>query len=356
MKGTKNVDSRPTKHIRARSFAFGVAALLVPQAVACGSGAIDLGTGGIAPAQDRTAVSMNRGATGAAAAAGSVDETSSGQAGSMAGSFAQAIGAAGTLSASGRSAPIAGARAQAGSAGSSSAPLSSSGCGIDPPADDSDIVVDSMRATYLVDLATGYDKRRAYPLVMAFHGAGVTADAFRGYLNLPPVTGADAILVHPNCSNDAPTWDMQRDTQVFDALVKKLESEYCIDTSRVFIAGHGSGAFFVSALGCLRGASLRGIASLSGGPPSGTCAGEPAVWMTQGNADMSVQSGRSNRSFWAKHNHCDDISMSVPVDPAPCVEYLGCDDGFPVRYCEYDGNLDLPSFAASGLWGFFKQL
>lgn len=351
------MDRRPIKHIRARCITTSVALMLVAQAVACGTGAIDLGARGGAFAQAGTSASMSGGTTGAAAAAGSVDKAASGHAGSTATGSAPAMGGAGMLATSGQASPLAGDGAQAGSGGSSDAvPLSSSGCGMDPPAVDNAIMVDAMRASYLVDLATGYDKRRPYPLVMAFHGAGVTGDAFRGYLNLPPVTGADAILVHPNCSNDAPTWDMQRDTQVFDALLTKLESEYCIDLRRIFIAGHGSGAFFVSSLGCVRGDQLRGIASLSGGPPSGTCVGELAVWVTQGNADMSVQSGRSNRSFWAKHNRCDDVSMSSPVDPAPCVEYLGCDPGFPVRYCEYDGNLDLPSFAASGLWAFFKQL
>ena len=45
-----------------------------------------------------------------------------------------------------------------------------------------------------------------------------------------------------------------------------------------------------------------------------------------------------------------------PVDPAPTVEYAGCDPGFAVRYCEYDGEHNLPRYAPKGIWDFFKTL
>jgi hypothetical protein len=48
--------------------------------------------------------------------------------------------------------------------------------------------------------------------------------------------------------------------------------------------------------------------------------------------------------------------MSMPVDPAPTVEYAGCDAGFAVRYCEYDGEHNLPAYAPKGIWDFFKTL
>jgi poly(3-hydroxybutyrate) depolymerase len=110
---------------------------------------------------------------------------------------------------------------------------------------------------------------------------------------LPPVTGADAILVHPNCLGDAPTRDNQRDLMLFDALLTRIESTYCVDQARVFAAGHGSGAFFVSALGCIRGNVLRGIAPLSASaPPTGPCSGEMAVWISLGNLDMAFAAGK----------------------------------------------------------------
>jgi poly(3-hydroxybutyrate) depolymerase len=226
---------------------------------------------------------------------------------------------------------------------------------MDPPATDTSIQVGMMRSTYIVDRPKNYDKQRAYPLLMVFRGANVTADQFRGYLNLPAAAGADAMIVHPNCLNDATAWDIQRDLPLFDALLAQLETTYCIDQQRVFAVGHTSGGFFTNALGCMRGDKLRGIAPLSAGPSLGTCQGEFAVWMSQGNADMSLTSGRAARDFWAKRNNCSP-AMPIAVDPAPCTEFVGCDAGFAVRYCEYDGDLNLPAFAATGLWGFFKGL
>jgi poly(3-hydroxybutyrate) depolymerase len=227
---------------------------------------------------------------------------------------------------------------------------------LDPVLTDNSIQVNGMRATYTLDLPLAYDKTRAYPLVFAFRGTNVTADDFRGYLNLAPVTGADAILVHPNCVSDASAWDIPRDTPMVDALLAKLESGTCVDQSRVFAIGHGAGALFVTMLGCLRGDTLRAIAPLSGAPPPGMCIGQTAVWLAQGNMDpMTLAAGRGNRDFWAGRNACD-TRMPQPVSPSPCVEYAGCNAGFAVRYCEYDGDLGLPSFAASGVWSFFKGL
>jgi poly(3-hydroxybutyrate) depolymerase len=141
-----------------------------------------------------------------------------------------------------------------------------------------------------------------------------------------------------------------------DALLSKLEAAYCIDQDRVFAVGQGTGALLVTMLGCVRGDVLRGVAPLSGAPPPGGCVGEPAVWIMQASADPSTFGiGRANRDFWADRNGCD-VTLPGSVAPPPCVEYAGCDVGSPVRYCEYDGDLALPSSAAGGVWSFFKGL
>jgi poly(3-hydroxybutyrate) depolymerase len=195
-----------------------------------------------------------------------------------------------------------------------------------------------MDRTYQFSVPQGYDKSRHYPLLFAFHGAGVPASAFRTYFNMTQVVGPDAIVVYPEALGSPMAWNPQRDVPLFDALLTQFQSQYCVDDKHVFAAGHSSGGFFTHALGCQRGNVLRGIGPLSAGPPFGTCVGQIAVWISQGNADPTVkpESGRMARDFWAKRNHCD-TTMSMPVDPAPTVEYAGCDAGFAVRYCEYDG-------------------
>ena len=86
------------------------------------------------------------------------------------------------------------------------------------------------------------------------------------------------------------------------------------------------------------------------------CKGEVAVWISHGNADNVVMTsyGQQSREFWVARNKCNAM-MSMPVSPAPCVEYLGCTAGLPVRYCEYDGDHNLMPMSAQTIWAFFKQ-
>jgi polyhydroxybutyrate depolymerase len=220
---------------------------------------------------------------------------------------------------------------------------------------DTSITVTGMRASYVLDLPQPYDRARAYPVIMAFRPAGSTADVFRGALGLTALAASAAIVVYPNCLSDAATWDVQRDSLLFDALLAKLEANFCVDQDRVFALGHAAGALFVNGLGCFRGDKLRAIAPLSSAPPPGGCIGKPAAWIAQGIQDPMLGLGRANRDFWVAQNVCN-ARLSTPVAPTPCVEYAGCDATAPVRYCEYDGDASLPSFAAQGVFDFFQQL
>ena len=124
--------------------------------------------------------------------------------------------------------------------------------------------------------------------------------------------------------------------------------------SRIFAGGHSSGGFFTHEVGCQRGDIVRGIGPIAAGPPRGTCTGKVAVWIAHGTED-NVETGRSARDFWVEQNGCDG-AVSTPVSPATTVEYGGCDDGFPVRYYEYDGGHNLLPDSPPAIWDFFMAL
>jgi polyhydroxybutyrate depolymerase len=42
--------------------------------------------------------------------------------------------------------------------------------------------------------------------------------------------------------------------------------------------------------------------------------------------------------------------------PGTCVEYQGCDMGFPVQFCEFDGGHMVPAFTGEAAWKFFERL
>jgi poly(3-hydroxybutyrate) depolymerase len=328
---------------------------------ACSAGDVDLGARGAASG-GASSSSTNGGAGGSLGNVGSGGiGNAGGQGGRAAGGvLSTASGGATSPPASGgaTSPPASGGATVMIDAGSGGSPQVTAGCGIAPPSSDTSLQVSGTTGSYILDLPTGYDNRRAYPVVMVFRGPNVTAAAFRSTLNLRAAAGADAIVVTPECLNGGSVWDVQRDVPLFDALLAHLESAYCVDPHRIFAVGHTAGGFFVNFLSCLRGPALRGIASLSAGPPSGMCPpGELAVWISQGNADaqLGIMNGRAGRDFWTQRNACD-ASMSTPVDPAPCIEYAACNPGSRVRYCEYNGDLGVPSFAAAGLWEFFNGL
>jgi poly(3-hydroxybutyrate) depolymerase len=264
-----------------------------------------------------------------------------------------ALGAAG-----GNASGAAGAgAADAPAGGGASAPTPSTGCGSDQVLPDASIEVNGVRVDYILELPAAYDETRAYPLVMAFRRSDTTTDAFRESLGLPLAAGADAILVHPNCPDDASTWAVPGDLPLVDALLSKLASSYCIDQRRIFAIGLGQGALLVNAFGCSRSGTLRGLAPLSAvlAPPE-VCGGRAAVWLMQGSAEPSTMTyGHDNRDFWVERNGCD-ASMPTAVALLPCVAYVGCDAGFPVRFCEYGPDLELPSFTASAIWDFFSEL
>jgi poly(3-hydroxybutyrate) depolymerase len=227
-----------------------------------------------------------------------------------------------------------------------------------------DVMGASAARAFILDIPASYDPSKAYPLVFGFHGAGSSSTAFRGrgYGNLPGVAGTEAILVHPMAlagSSGTPAWNDASDLAFFDAILATLRAELCIDGKRIFATGHSSGGFMTNQLGCVRGNVLRAIAPLAGGGPRGKCVGQVAAWIEHGDADPTVAltSGEGSRDAWARANHCD-TTKPMPVEPAPCVTYAGCDPGFPVHWCVQPGQTHSPmaTFSAPGAWNFFKSL
>lgn len=68
---------------------------------------------------------------------------------------------------------------------------------------------------------------------------------------------------------------------------------------------------------------------------------------------VPIADGRAGRDKILQQNHCG--TTTTPVDPSPCVAYQGCDDGYPVTWCEWDGPHGIPSFGSSAIAAFFKQ-
>jgi poly(3-hydroxybutyrate) depolymerase len=87
----------------------------------------------------------------------------------------------------------------------------------------------------------------------------------------------------------------------------------------------------------------------------GSCVGQVAAWITHGNEDTVVtfESGLASRDHWLSTNGCSEQTQAVA--PEGCLAYQGCDEGYPVHFCEFTGGHTVPSFASEAIWTFFSQ-
>jgi poly(3-hydroxybutyrate) depolymerase len=140
-------------------------------------------------------------------------------------------------------------------------------------------------------------------------------------------------------------------------LLGAAQKDYCVDPRRAFAVGFSYGAMFSYAIGCELGGVFRAIAPMSGALLSGcNLSGKPiAMWGSHGTSDslVPIASGRQARDKILQQNHCG--SQTTPVDPSPCVAYQGCDQGYPVTWCEWDGDHNRPPFGNTAVAAFFKQ-
>jgi poly(3-hydroxybutyrate) depolymerase len=225
------------------------------------------------------------------------------------------------------------------------------------------------REYYLI-LPTNYNPSKSYPLVIMLHGMIATAEMALSWFKEIPTNMPDAIYIAPQGLKHAETgggangqevtgWanvDGQ-DIQFMKDLVSAAQKDYCVDSQRVFAVGFSYGGMFSYAIGCELGGIFRAIAPMSGAIMSGCkLSGKPvAMWASHGTSDslVPVASGRQARDKILQQNHCG--SQTTPIDPSPCVAYQGCDDGYPVTWCEWDGDHNRPPFGNSAVAAFFKQ-
>lgn len=249
-------------------------------------------------------------------------------------------------------------------------PAPSAGCGVaDVPASgDKTIDVDGTPREYIVTVPSSYDPNEPHRLIFAWHGLGGTAmQIASNYYGLAARAGDSAVFIAaqglPGTGQQSgfASWSNTDDSDI--TFTRKMldwaKTSYCIDTKRVFSIGMSNGGMMSNIVGCELGDSFRAIVAMSGGGPKGyamkPCTGQLAVWISHGNMDDNVpfSYGEMSRDYWTMANHCGTETM--PRMPGTCLEYQGCDPGFPVQFCEFDGGHMVPSFAGEAGWNFFAQ-
>ena len=217
---------------------------------------------------------------------------------------------------------------------------------------------------YYVQLPSTYSSTKPYPVVFQFHPRGGSAEQalteYRISTGLP-----DAIYVTPQGltdSNGNAGWANTSgvDITFTKAMLSSVQSTYCVDNTRIFSVGFSYGGMMSFAVGCEMSDVFRAIAPMSGSLYSdfnckGT--GHPiAMWGSHGLTDTTVPiaDGRAARDKILQQNHCGTTTVPNSAD-ASCVDYQGCDAGYPVTWCEFNGTHMPPSFGTSAITAFFKS-
>jgi polyhydroxybutyrate depolymerase len=120
--------------------------------------------------------------------------------------------------------------------------------------------------TYLVHLPKGPQTAEPKPLVIAFHGAGMTSKLMADTTELNQWSDKTGFIVaYPQGINRR--WRVGTKTSedyVFvTALIAALEGSYTVDRSRVIAAGFSNGAEFAQELGCRKEFRFKAVVAVS---------------------------------------------------------------------------------------------
>jgi polyhydroxybutyrate depolymerase len=296
----------------------------------------------------------------------------SGSAAGTGGTSGAATGGSGAPAVDASSAPTTDADGDAsGSAGPLPAAMPSPGCGTPAPADGAGTVdVSGTVRDYIMRLPAGYDPSIPYRIIFAFHGMQGSAQQVDDgdppnaglqptgpYFGIKDQSNNEAIFVAGQALSGGWTNTNGQDISYVQALVTQLDSQLCVDESRVFATGFSFGAIMTITIGCTLPDIFRAIAPMSGSLANGCPASTHSIayWASHGTMDttIDISLGEAARDEFVQRNGCQ--STTTPTTPDGCVTYDGCAAGYPVNWCPFDGIHEPPPFSGPAIWAFLSQ-
>jgi polyhydroxybutyrate depolymerase len=337
------------------------------------------GTAGGSASGGTTGGAGQNGGAGSGGQSGSAGSSGSGGAGS--GGAGNAGMSAGGASSGGMSGAGTGGSAGGGSGGASGgtggkAPVDASdGCDKANPqtgSSGSPLMVSGHQ--YYVKLPSAYEPSKPYPVIFVFNPTNNPISWAEQSAGFEQNGAKDAwIRVYPHPANSSAGWNGS-DVSFFQPLYDNITNNFCVDKARVFATGESSGGDFSSILGCEHADKLRGVGPCATKPVSGyplnagqrDCTGTVTAVVIHGKNDNVVgpENGPATRDFYVEVNNCTSMSMPVAgyTDTlSNCVEFQGCDAGFPVIWCQHtdpnysNTNHGWPAFAPKFLFEKFSS-
>jgi poly(3-hydroxybutyrate) depolymerase len=262
--------------------------------------------------------------------------------------------------------------------GGSSTSMKSAGCGKAPTLMSGTRTIGNR--SFILRIPANYDNTHPYRLVFAYHwrggtmqdvDGGGTSGAVWSYYGLRAQADDSTIFVAPQGIGNG--WGDAGDLKFTDDMNTLIQDDLCVNTKQVFALGFSFGGGMSYALACARPSVFRAVAVYAGAELSGCQGGtEPIAYLGihgLGDGTLGIEGGRDLRDRFVANNGC---TAQNPPEPSPgsqmhtCTSYQGCDPGYPVRWCAFDGG-HTPGMVDGGgddgartwtkteAWEFFKQ-
>jgi poly(3-hydroxybutyrate) depolymerase len=194
---------------------------------------------------------------------------------------------------------------------------------------------------FLVRWPSDYKNDTPYRLHMGLHGyGGNLSENGKDNFGLWSLSKDTTIFV--TLAAVSGSWDGPSDLLYADAVLKQVESELCIDTSRVMLEGFSMGGAMSWYITCSRPGVYRAVVGHSGGGvnsiPS-TCS--PVAYLGTLGSQESGNGQNTQTDRFATANGCTITTLpttSTGSGTHVCTPYTGCPKDYPVTWCSYDGS------------------
>jgi poly(3-hydroxybutyrate) depolymerase len=249
-------------------------------------------------------------------------------------------------------------------------PVKSAGCGKTPALKKSGssnftpntLSVAGTSREFVIRWPDSYDNSHPYRLHLTLHGYGGSYSETAGnYFGLWSLSNNTTIFIA--LSAISTDWRTGDNLAYVDAVLKAVEDDLCIDTSRVTLEGFSQGAAMSWTLACSRPGVFAAAVGHSGGGVTNPTKCDPIPYFGSGGLQESVTQTTQTDQF-AKWDGCTiETFAQAPTGGHACYDYKGCSAGHPVRWCNYDGP-HTPSPTDSGkssswmpseVWPFLTQ-
>lgn len=214
----------------------------------------------------------------------------------------------------------------------------------------STMVVDRTLRDYRVFQPPSLDTSKPFPLVLIFHGAPIDAAGFEDVIKFDAEAATAGVLaVSPDgCDEDWDQAEGSSDVRFVSALIDRLESQFAIDPSRIYVVGASAGGFMAYRLACDLAGRLRAVASDAGSMWWDCTPSRPVpIYEIHGTADENVpyQGGastyRNNRvveaaptvvARWVRVDGCTGAPATSHVGITNTQRWSHCAGGAVVQF------------------------